>query len=91
MTPGYKTTEFWLTLLAHLMSALVLCDVVAPGSPWAKVVAVVTMMLSALGYGVSRAMVKKSAATPLEGRVMTTLVEENPGVTKTTSTVESTR
>lgn len=64
MTPGYKTTEFWLTLLANLMSALVLCGVVADGTPWAKVVAVITMMLASLGYTAARATVKKAAESP---------------------------
>lgn len=64
MTPGYKTTEFWLALLANLMSALVITGVVADGTPWAKVVAVVTMMLASLGYTAARATVKKAAEAP---------------------------
>ncbi len=57
--PGYKTTEFWLTLAATVVGALMASGVIVEGTTWGKVVGVAAMILSALGYQVSRTIVKK--------------------------------
>ncbi|GAC1499114.1 MAG: hypothetical protein NVS1B10_01520 [Candidatus Saccharimonadales bacterium] len=57
--PGYKTTEFYLTLLAVIVTA------VAPyttGLPTiAKVLSLVASVLGALGYTIARTSIKNNA------------------------------
>lgn len=59
--PGPKTTEFWFTLLGNLIGALMSSGLLADGSKEMKICGVVMMMLTTLGYTVSRGWVKKSA------------------------------
>jgi len=61
MKPGYKTTEFWLQLLAQLFGALMASGVLAADTPYAKLVGVVLMVLGALGYTYQRGVVKISS------------------------------
>lgn len=59
--PGFKTTEFWLSLLAALMGFLMasgIMDTAPEGSVWPKVVGGIMAVLAALGYTASRAKVK---------------------------------
>jgi hypothetical protein len=58
--PGYKTTEFWLTLLAAVLGVLIQFDVIpTEGDGWvAKVVSAVVLALGAAGYAVSRGLAK---------------------------------
>lgn len=56
--PGYKTTEFWLSLAASTIGALMMSDVIAEGSTVAKIVGGIATILSTLGYTVSRAKLK---------------------------------
>ena len=60
-TPGYKTSEFWLTLLAMVVSAIAASGGLAPDSPRAKLVGVVLAVLAALGYTAGRSAVKVAA------------------------------
>lgn len=62
-TKGYKTTEFWLTLLAVVVSAVVAVGVVPTESPWGKALAVVGAVLASLGYTVARSSLKKGPPT----------------------------
>lgn len=57
--PGYKTTEFWLTIAAFVVSALYGSGVVVEGTVYDKSLAVGAMVLSSLGYAVSRGIAKK--------------------------------
>jgi hypothetical protein len=57
---GWKTSEFWLSLLSVLVGALLASDALPTDSPVAKGLGLVASMLGALGYQVSRAMVKSS-------------------------------
>lgn len=60
--PGFKTTEFWLSLAAMLLSALVgsgLLDAI-PGEKDDQLVAMAVSVLAALGYSAQRMMVKAS-------------------------------
>lgn len=61
--PGYKTTEFWMTLVATLIGMLYASGVVAPEGTSAleKVVAFVAALLVATGYTVSRGVAKSHA------------------------------
>ena len=57
--PGYKTTEFWLTLAATAVGALLASGIIEAGSVWDKAVGVVVSVLGALGYTVARGMAKR--------------------------------
>jgi len=59
--PGYKTTEFWLSLLATLLGFLLASGVMdaVPEESWiAKLVGGLVAVLATLGYSASRAKVK---------------------------------
>jgi hypothetical protein len=58
MKPGIKTSEFWLTLLVNV--ALATAAVIDDG-PLFKVATVVSIALTTMGYGASRAVAKKAA------------------------------
>lgn len=57
---GYKTTEFWLTIIAIGVSVAALF--VDPTSLAGKIVAAVGSVLAALGYGYHRSKVKQKNA-----------------------------
>jgi hypothetical protein len=63
--PGYKTTEFWLSLAATIMG-FVMASGIMDGlgdTHWAvKVSGAVMTILSALGYTASRAAVKQASS-----------------------------
>ena len=62
--PGYKTTEFWLSLLATLLGFLLASGVMdaVPEESWiAKLIGGVVAVLATLGYSASRAKVKSDA------------------------------
>lgn len=64
--PGYKTTEFWLTLLAMLLSTLLasgVMDDVKEDSIWGKIVGGAVAILVTLGYQVRRTKVKTEVKT----------------------------
>lgn len=56
--PGYKTTEFWLKLAAIAMTALFASGAIPTTGTAATMTAIIATMLGALGYTVSRTMVK---------------------------------
>jgi len=63
--PGWQTTEFWLTLLVHLLTFLVQANIF-PETHWAVKVATLALSgLAQLGYTSSRATVKTADAGPL--------------------------
>lgn len=62
--PGYKTTEFWLTLAAVAVGALLASGVVGDESMVAKIAGVAQATLAQLGYTWSRGSVKAAAALP---------------------------
>jgi hypothetical protein len=62
MKPGYKTTEFWLSLAAILIGVLISSDVIPVEHPIAKLLGIAASVLGALGYQVSRSLAKASAA-----------------------------
>ena len=61
MKPGYKTTEFWLTVLAGIVGFIVSSGVLESlaEAHWVvKVVGALTVLLTALGYTVTRGKIK---------------------------------
>lgn len=57
--PGYKTTEFWLSFVALVVGAAFASGVFPVESTGEKLLGLAATVLSALGYTVSRTMVKK--------------------------------
>ena len=56
--PGYKTTEFWLTLGATFVGLAIASGIVPDTGMWPKIVALVVSVFAAMGYTVSRTNVK---------------------------------
>lgn len=65
MKPGYKTTEFWLSLAAMVVGALFASGAISDGGLVAKVLGIIATILGSLGYTVSRTLVKGSEAKAL--------------------------
>jgi hypothetical protein len=61
MTPGYKTTEFWLSLVAMILGAVAASGAIVEGSMAAQIIGGVMAILAQLGYTASRTQVKKAA------------------------------
>lgn len=62
MKPGFKTTEFWLTLLTLLgLMGLAGFGMAQHGADVAAIIGALGAALSTIGYSLSRAKVKKSA------------------------------
>lgn len=61
MKPGYKTTEFWLSSIAVLLSALFASGILGDGGMDLTIASLVATILGAMGYSVSRAVVKGKA------------------------------
>lgn len=59
--PGWKTTEFYLASAAKLLGVLFASGLVGDGSLAARIAGLAAMALTALGYSVSRAIVKAAA------------------------------
>jgi len=60
LKPGWKTTEFWLSLLAVVLGALLTSGLLADGSQAIRIVGLGATVLGALGYTGARAMLKKA-------------------------------
>ncbi len=58
MKPGYKTTEFWVTLVVVLAGAFVASGIVPEDEPWVRFVSLAVAGLSALGYTAGRSKAK---------------------------------
>ena len=57
--PGYKTTEFWLSFAALIVGASFASGVFPTESTGEKLLGLAATVLTALGYTVSRTMVKR--------------------------------
>lgn len=60
--PGWKTTEFWMSLAAMIIGALLASGAFADGSMVAKILGGAMAAMSGLGYTASRAKVKSAEA-----------------------------
>lgn len=58
MTPGYKTSEFWITVVVVALGALMSSGLLAGDSSVMRVAGVVMSTLKALGYTASRTLLK---------------------------------
>lgn len=70
--PGYQTTEFWMKLAAILLTALFASGVIPTSGTAAMVAAIAATMLGALGYTVSRSLVKMAGVFLLVGLLAST-------------------
>lgn len=59
--PGFKTTEFWMTVVTAVVSLLIASDVIPSNSGWSQLVALASAALAAMGYSTSRAVAKLAA------------------------------
>jgi hypothetical protein len=62
MKAGWKTTEFWLTLVAGALGTTIATGGIEVGSPLAKGLAVAAGILAMMGYSVSRGIAKRGGA-----------------------------
>lgn len=56
--PGYKTTEFWITVVTSIGGLLAASGAFAENSPWLKIVGLIVAAATSMGYTASRAQVK---------------------------------
>lgn len=56
--PGYKTSEFWLSLAATILGVLMTSGVIATGSIYDHAVGAAVTLLAALGYTYNRTQAK---------------------------------
>ena len=59
MKPGWQTTEFWLSVAAALVGALIASGAIPEEGVIGQILGVVAMALVALGYSISRGLAKK--------------------------------
>lgn len=65
--PGWKTTEFWLTVAAMIVTMLLASGVWTVDSTWGKILSGLAAVLASAGYSIARAGTKKAAsAAPTE-------------------------
>jgi hypothetical protein len=60
MTPGWRTTEFWLSLAAIVLGGMFSVDLIPQEGPYMKLAGLAVVVLSAFGYSVSRGVAKKN-------------------------------
>lgn len=58
MKPGYKTSEFWLKLMAVILTALYASGIIPTAGTAATIAAIVATVLTSLGYTVARTLLK---------------------------------
>ena len=58
--PGYQTTEFWMTAAATVVGLAIASGIVPTSGTWPQIVGLVTGVLGAMGYTVSRTAVKNA-------------------------------
>ena len=56
--PGYQTTEFWMTAAATFVGLAIASGVIPTTGYWPSIVALVVSAFAAMGYTVSRTVVK---------------------------------
>ena len=66
MTKGIRSSEFWLSLLAALLGALMASGLVTDGSIWGQIAGAILSGLATLGYSASRARVKAADSVAKE-------------------------
>lgn len=56
--PGYKTTEFYLSLASVLIGALLASGVLGEGTEYERIGGMILSLLASAGYGMGRTMLK---------------------------------
>jgi hypothetical protein len=56
--PGYQTTEFWMTAGATVVGLAIASGVIPTTGYWPSIVALIVSAFAAMGYTVSRTVVK---------------------------------
>ena len=64
--PGYKTTEFWMSVAASALAAFLASGALPEENFGTQIAGVILSGLTALGYTVSRFVVKNAAANSTE-------------------------
>lgn len=59
--PGWQTSEFFLTALAHLLSLLYLAGAIGTNTQTGQIAALIASALSNAGYSVARGNIKAAA------------------------------
>jgi hypothetical protein len=81
MKPGVKTTEFWLTLVGIITSAVLAANVFPSDSPWTIAMTAIVTVLGMLGYTKLRTDAKVNAnGTEVFPMVQTDNLEVNAGL-----------
>jgi hypothetical protein len=60
MKPGYKTTEFWISLAAVIIGSVVASGIIPADSVWERIIGLAVSALAALGYTGARLAIKKA-------------------------------
>jgi hypothetical protein len=60
MKPGYKTTEFWLSLIAVALGAVQASGLIPGESAWGQMLGTAVVALVSLGYTGARLNLKKN-------------------------------
>ncbi|MFH1186145.1 MAG: hypothetical protein V1755_14070 [Chloroflexota bacterium] len=61
--PGYRSTEFWMSIFAVALGAAMSSGLIPTEGPWPKIAGIVAAVLGALGYSVSRGLAKSGSQT----------------------------
>ena len=64
LTKGWKTSEFWLIMLANLLNLLIQANIFVVDSVWYKIISFAVTILASLGYAYGRSMVKSNVEPP---------------------------
>jgi hypothetical protein len=56
--PGYRTTEFWITVAVVFLSLLMTSGLIGDASPVAKIIGLIVDTAAAMGYTYSRGLAK---------------------------------
>jgi hypothetical protein len=59
--PGWKTTEFWLSLIAKGLGGAYAAGLIGDGTTLSRIAGLAAVVLTYLGYSVSRGMAKLGA------------------------------
>ncbi len=59
MKPGWKTTEWWATVVANIVGAALASGAIEAGSTFDKGLGLVSMALATMGYSISRGTAKR--------------------------------
>ena len=68
MKPGYKTTEFWLSVAASIVGLVLASGLFPAEGEIGKIIGLAAMVLSSLGYSASRGQVKAGEARASDPR-----------------------